>query len=227
MGSGMLEKDIRSYLGRFLFSGEDHYKKVSVLSGGERGRLALAKLGLLDANFLLLDEPTNHLDIPGQEVLQQVLTEFEGTILMVSHDRYLIDALATQIWDIDTETKSLQVFKGSFKEYKGLMDDSQDDGSTEPAVPDESSLPNQLAKSTQRKLSKFEQQRIQTRISALEDRIIELEDRLESLGLQLQKPPSDPDAIQQLGEDYAYLESELQESIAAWEAEHARLAGSN
>lgn len=91
----MLLAEICHYLARFLFTGADVFRPVSTLSGGERGRLALAKLALSHANLLLLDEPTNHLDIPSQEVLQGVLAEFQGTILLVSHDRYLIDALAT------------------------------------------------------------------------------------------------------------------------------------
>ena len=78
----MLVADIRDYLARFLFTGEDAFKPVAVLSGGERGRLALAKLALTGANLLLLDEPTNHLDIPSQEILQEVLDEFQGTILL-------------------------------------------------------------------------------------------------------------------------------------------------
>jgi ATP-binding cassette subfamily F protein 3 len=90
---------------------------VEVLSGGERGRLALAKLALTGANLLLLDEPTNHLDIPSQEILQEVLDEFQGTILLVSHDRYLIDALATQIWEIDEDKVILHTFKGSYSQY--------------------------------------------------------------------------------------------------------------
>ncbi|MGB9673944.1 MAG: ribosomal protection-like ABC-F family protein, partial [Anaerolineales bacterium] len=96
----LLPSDIRNLLARFQFYGDDAYKKVAVLSGGERGRLALAKLSLSDANLLLLDEPTNHLDIPSQEILQAVLADYNGTILLVSHDRYLIDALATQIWEV-------------------------------------------------------------------------------------------------------------------------------
>ena len=88
----------RSYLAQYLFTGDDVFRKVKTLSGGERGRLALAKLSLMGSNLLLLDEPTNHLDIESQEVLQEVLSNFNGTILLVSHDRYLIDALATQIW---------------------------------------------------------------------------------------------------------------------------------
>ena len=113
----MLVAEIRDYLARFLFTGEDVFKKVEVLSGGERGRLALAKLALSGANLLLLDEPTNHLDIPSQEVLQEVLDTFQGTILLVSHDRYLIDALATQIWEIDEARGILRTFKGSYSQY--------------------------------------------------------------------------------------------------------------
>ncbi|NMC13982.1 MAG: ABC-F family ATP-binding cassette domain-containing protein [Chloroflexi bacterium] len=114
----MLEGEIRTYLARFLFTGEDVYKPVSTLSGGERGRLALAKLSLSDANLLLLDEPTNHLDIPSQEILQQVLADYQGTILLVSHDRYLIDALGTQIWEIDPDETSLRIFLGTYSEYR-------------------------------------------------------------------------------------------------------------
>ncbi len=221
VGTGMLEKDIRSYLGRFLFSGEDHYKTVSILSGGERGRLALAKLSLLDANFLLLDEPSNHLDIPGQEVLQQVLTDFDGTILMVSHDRYLINALATQIWEIDFNAHTLEVFKGTYKQYKGYQEEALPVET--PSKEKRSSKPVE-ASDRPKLLSKHERQRLQRQIELLEDRIIKLENQLESVSMKLQNPPSDSEEIQQLGEDFAYLESELQEKMAEWERLHARLA---
>ena len=96
----MTEGAARTFLGRFLFSGDDVYKKVSDLSGGERSRVALAKLTLTKANFLILDEPTNHLDINAREALEELLSEYNGTLLMVSHDRYFIDALATQVWSV-------------------------------------------------------------------------------------------------------------------------------
>src|SRR5512142_3124397 len=115
---GMLPYQGRDYLGKYLFSGDDVFKTVSMLSGGERGRLALAKLALQDTNLLLLDEPTNHLDIPSQEVLQSVLDAYPGTILLVTHDRYLVDALATQIWEIDPEESHLAVFKGTYTQMK-------------------------------------------------------------------------------------------------------------
>jgi ATP-binding cassette subfamily F protein 3 len=111
----MLAGEARSYLARYLFRQEDVFKPVSALSGGERGRLALAILALNGANFLLLDEPTNHLDIPAQEVLQEVLEQFAGTILLVTHDRYLVDRLATQIWDL--RAGRLRVFKGTYREF--------------------------------------------------------------------------------------------------------------
>ena len=107
--------EARSHLAGFLFRGEDVFKPVWALSGGERARLALAILALEGANFLVLDEPTNHLDIPAQEALQEVLQKFNGTILLVSHDRYLIDRLATQIWELND--KKLTVFPGNYREY--------------------------------------------------------------------------------------------------------------
>lgn len=222
VGTGMLEREIRGYLGRFLFSGEDQYKKVSVLSGGERGRLALAKLALLDANFLLLDEPSNHLDIPGQEVLQEVLAEFQGTILMVSHDRYLIDALATQIWEIETDSGVLNVFKGSFKQYKGLSERQVED-EAETEQPENGAAESAAKPEEKKTLSKNERKRIQDKIYAVEDHIHRLENTLEDLGIKLQNPPNDSDAIQQLGEEYAYAEAELQSAMEKWEALHAEL----
>jgi ATP-binding cassette subfamily F protein 3 len=113
--SGMLVAQAREYLARFLFRGDDVFKPVRALSGGERSRLALALLSQVKANLLLLDEPTNHLDIPAQEALQEALQAFEGTILMVTHDRYLVDKLATQIWDL--RAGHLDVHKGGYQSY--------------------------------------------------------------------------------------------------------------
>jgi ATP-binding cassette, subfamily F, member 3 len=98
---GLPEETLRTFLGRLLFSGDDAFKAIRSLSGGEKSRVALAKLMLDDAGLLLLDEPTNHLDIPAQEMLESALKDFEGTILFVSHDRYFIDAIATRLWAVD------------------------------------------------------------------------------------------------------------------------------
>ncbi len=97
---GLPEETLRTFLGRLLFHGDDAFKTIRSLSGGEKSRVALAKLMLDDAGLLLLDEPTNHLDIPAQEMLEEALQDFEGTIVFVSHDRYFIDAIATRLWSV-------------------------------------------------------------------------------------------------------------------------------
>ena len=110
--------EMRDYLARFLFTSDDVFQLVNTLSGGEQSRLALACLVLQGANLLLLDEPTNHLDLPSQEMLQRNLNEYTGTILLVSHDRYLVDAVATQIWEVDPQNKRLIVFPGTYSQYR-------------------------------------------------------------------------------------------------------------
>jgi len=98
----MTISEARSYLGLFLFEGDDVFRPIRTLSGGERGRVALAKLALSGANFLILDEPTNHLDIASQEALQNVLADFDGTILLVTHDRRMLDTVRlTRRWHVD------------------------------------------------------------------------------------------------------------------------------
>jgi ATP-binding cassette, subfamily F, member 3 len=109
------ETEARTLLGRFLFSGDDVYKRVGDLSGGERSRVALAQLTLMGGNLLVLDEPTNHLDISAREALEVVLNEYNGTILFVSHDRYFIDAVADTIWMVDSG--SIEAFYGTYSEY--------------------------------------------------------------------------------------------------------------
>src|SRR5437016_7360290 len=98
---GLPDETLRTFLGRLLFHGDDAFKTIRSLSGGEKSRVALAKLMLDDAGLLLLDEPTNHLDIPAQEMLEEALQDFEGTIVFVSHDRYFIDAIATRLWSVE------------------------------------------------------------------------------------------------------------------------------
>src|SRR5213079_3589983 len=110
--SGMTDAEARDHLARFLFKGEDVFKSVGVLSGGERSRLALARLAARHANLLVLDEPTNHLDLLAREQLEVVLQAFEGALLFVSHDRYFIDKLATEIWPI--EAGVLKKFEGNW-----------------------------------------------------------------------------------------------------------------
>ncbi|MDQ7843953.1 MAG: ABC-F family ATP-binding cassette domain-containing protein [Armatimonadota bacterium] len=112
----MTPEAVRTYLGRFLFTGEDVFKQVAVLSGGERQRLSLAKMLLDEPNLLLLDEPTNHLDIPSREALEAALREFEGTIVVATHDRYLLDRIATRILTI--RDGMVTDFPGSYEELR-------------------------------------------------------------------------------------------------------------
>jgi ATP-binding cassette, subfamily F, member 3 len=116
--SHLSEEGARGYLGRFLFSGDDVFKPVGALSGGERSRVALAKLTLQGANMLVLDEPTNHLDLPAREALEGILREYDGTLLFVSHDRYFVDGLATTIWAL--EDGAVSVYEGNYSRYRTL-----------------------------------------------------------------------------------------------------------
>jgi len=212
----------RDYLAKFLFTGDDVFKKVAVLSGGERGRVALAKLALQGANLLLLDEPTNHLDIPSQEILEAVLADFPGTILLVSHDRYLIDALATQVWAVDEGT--LEVFQGSWSEYaawreakeegRRVKDERQtsksqtpNPKSRKPADPNlQSAIRNQ--KSQERKRA--------ARLSELENTIAALEARLAEITRDLESAGADVARVTALGEEYALVEAQLSARLEEW-----------
>ena len=113
------ETELRSILGSFLFTGDDVFKKIKVLSGGEKSRVALAKALTADANFLVLDEPTNHLDMASVNILIQALDQFEGTLIVVSHDRYFLDNVANKIWFI--ENQKIKVYPGTYAEYDEWM----------------------------------------------------------------------------------------------------------
>jgi ATP-binding cassette subfamily F protein 3 len=206
----MLVADIRKYLARFLFTGEDVFKPVAVLSGGERGRLALAKLALGGANLLLLDEPTNHLDIPSQEILQEVLDEYQGTILLVSHDRYLIDALATQIWEIDEGKGILHTFKGSYSQYhQQLVMVQQAEKEVVGGKPVTVDLPKKSRAS-------MEERRKQKQVKEIEAKIERLEADLASLARKLENPPQDAGKVQKLGTEYVKVQKELETLMDEW-----------
>jgi ATP-binding cassette subfamily F protein 3 len=210
----MLPADARHYLGRYLFSGDDVFKKVEVLSGGERGRLALAKLALQDTNLLLLDEPTNHLDIPSQEILQEVLDEYGGTILLVTHDRYLIDALATQIWEIDTDETKLTIFKGTYSQMKeererlaALRAAEEAQRGKRPVVPVKR-VADPSIKEKRRRIA---------RLQELENKIAALEADLAEIGCKLENPPADTALVRKLGNQYAALQEEMDVLLDEWE----------
>ena len=213
----MLVAEIRNYLARFLFTGEEVFKLVSVLSGGERGRLALAKLALSNANLLLLDEPTNHLDIPSQEILQQVLSEYQGTILLVSHDRYLIDALATQVWEIDEAAGILHVYKGTYSQYRAYQEAEREArrlANIEQHERKVETRPNPKVSVH----SSADERRKRLRLKEVEEHIAGLEGQLAVLSRKLEKPPSDSAKVHQMGNDFVRLEKELNELLQEWEA---------
>ncbi len=206
--------EARNYLAAFLFTGDDVFRPVSTLSGGERGRLALAKLALDGANFLLLDEPTNHLDIPSQEILQAVLAGFNGTILLVSHDRYLIDALATQIWDVQPD--GMTVFDGTYREYVQARE-AERQAERDEKVAASAPPPPPRRQNGKPRLSERERNRrlaqIEAHIHALEIRLVDL-----SGELGVASTAGAVDRVRDLGETYAATESELESALAEWAA---------
>jgi len=214
--------EARSYLGTFLFSGDDVYKPVSALSGGERGRVALAKLALSGANLLLLDEPTNHLDIPSQEILETVLADFGGTILLISHDRYLIRNLATQIWALHVPRREkdgdveLVVYEGPYEEYLAWKESRQShQGRRRPDQPSRST-PKTGGSSSQPRLSPREREQL---IVRLEAQINEVEVALVNLSGSIEEASSAGrvEEVRHLGEEYANAEIELERLMAEWE----------
>jgi ATP-binding cassette subfamily F protein 3 len=212
----MLPADARNYLARYGFQGDQVFDRVATLSGGERGRLALAKLALSDANLLLLDEPTNHLDLPTQEVLQNVLTDHPGTILLVSHDRYLIDALATQIWELLPNQERLQVFKGGYSEYKEFLA-SRLKLETDPLVATADTSHSASEKPIRKALSRNQRQQLQKKIAALETKVHSVETEKAAIEAQLAAPPTDPHKLHKITESYQALNLRLEEMLTEWE----------
>ncbi len=216
----MLEGEARSYLARFLFQGDDVFKKISSLSGGERSRLALAILTLGEANFLLLDEPTNHLDIPAQEVLQAALEEFDGTVLLVTHDRYLVDRLATQIWEL--RHGRLRVFNGPYQEFLAQHQLAAQREQEVAAQQETAAPPLAQNGNDAETLSKNEQRRRNALLAGVEEAITHLEMQLHDITHAIQQATAvqDVDKIQTLSLEYARTESQLAQKLEEWETLH-------
>jgi ATP-binding cassette, subfamily F, member 3 len=211
----MSEAEARNYLGRFLFSGDDVFKRIDALSGGERSRVALAKLTLTKANFLILDEPTNHLDTNAREALEELLSEYNGTILFVSHDRYFIDALATQVWSI--KGQKLTSYLGNYSDYQNwlaLARQTQEESKPKPVA-----KPVQPAKNGTNTANKEEKIR-QKRVSELEKVIADLELRLNQISEEMTAATVKQDvaAITRLGAEYEQKSAELEKLFEEWGA---------
>jgi ATP-binding cassette, subfamily F, member 3 len=204
----MQAEQARSHLAQYLFRGEDVFKPVRALSGGERARLALAILALEGANFLMLDEPTNHLDIPAREALQEVLESYPGTILLVSHDRYLIDRLASQVWEL--HDNKLNVFKGTYREFVLRRVSAAPAAQTRQVI-----LP---PKPLVRDNSKETRQRTQA-IAQLEERIRLQESTIQRLSVELQKAGQVQafERMHKLSWQIAQSQAVLDSLVAEWE----------
>jgi ATP-binding cassette subfamily F protein 3 len=198
-------EDARSYLARFLFQGDDVSKRVSVLSGGERARLAIARLLLMAPNLLVLDEPTTHLDIASRDAIEAVLLEYQGTLLVVSHDRTLVSTLAEQLWI--TEDGSLTVFPEGFEEWTGSR--KAQSSHAVPAV-------RAHAPTNRRELRR--QRAEATRPHPAEKTIARLEERLTELHDELEKASVDANvaAITRLGKEYTRVQSDLEAAWVEW-----------
>ena len=188
VAKGEIRKELRSVLGAFLFSGEDVDKKVGVLSGGERTRLALCQLLLSPSNVLILDEPTNHLDIQSKEVLKQALKNYEGTFIIVSHDREFLDGLTNRIWDI--ENKRLVIHHFTVKEYlKRKSDQANDDNKSSKKNLTKPKPTNNIAdkKPTKTKLSYEEQKEEKRNITRLKNAVSKAEKEIDKLEAEIKE----------------------------------------
>lgn len=184
------EKDIRSLLGSFLFVGDDVYKLVHDLSGGEKARLELTKLSFKPINFLILDEPTNHLDIDSREVLENAINEFSGTVLFISHDRYFINQVATDV--LDMSATGIKHYEGDYDDYLEAVNkelastagqDEQQVSSTAKAKKSSAQQSYQQSKETQRARRKLQRQ-----VDKLEDQMASLEEQSQVIQEQMSQP---------------------------------------
>ena len=201
---GMSPEEARSYLARFLFQGEDVFRRVADCSGGERSRLALARLLVTQPNLLILDEPTTHLDIASREALEQVLLDYNGALLFVSHDRQLVSLLAQELWIVDQ--RKVSPFADTFSVW---MQDSQETvtQAPRPARP-KPPRPARIAKKNP--LASPKEDPVQV-IGELEGRLAEIERRLEEASVR-----QDVASIARLGEEYDHTRSQLEQKLEEW-----------
>ncbi len=210
--------EIRNLLAAFLFTGDDVFKKISSLSGGERGRVSLAKLMLSEANFLILDEPTNHLDITSKEILEEALNNYEGTVLYVSHDRYFINRTATRILDLTNQ--KLVNYIGNYDYYLEKKEELTSIYAPEQAA--EAAAPSVSAAKLDWQQKKEEQARIRKRENDLkktEKAIEELEQRDKEIDEEMALPEIASNVAEciRLSKEKAEIASALEELYEKWE----------
>lgn len=213
--SDTTDATIRSLLGAFLFSGDDVFKKIKVLSGGEKSRVALAKTILSKANFLILDEPTNHLDMQSVKILTEVLKDYEGTFIVVSHDRYFLSQIATKIWWIEDH---------SLREYPGTYDEFEASKQRKAVVERKELVEPKKGKEKKDKSLNTEDQKnykkLQARFKNLEEKISNLKGEKQFLEVELSKPSvfEVPDVFQKTLDKFNEADDNLRKFTEEWEA---------
>ncbi len=216
-GTDKTEQELRTVLGCFLFSGDDVFKKILVLSGGEKSRVALAKTLISEANFLLLDEPTNHLDIISVNILIQALQQYQGTFIAVSHDRFFLSEVANKIWYI--EDGYLKEYPGTYKEFEHWMSKSIKKRSFSHDNP--SGKHEQKERPAREKAPENRQQvlKLQKVIETVENQIESMESEISGLEELMADPDiySDIDKLQKVNTNYESLKNELEIKNAEWE----------
>ncbi len=209
------EKDIRSLLGSFLFVGDDVYKPVHDLSGGEKARLELTKLSFKPINFLILDEPTNHLDIDSREVLENAINEFTGTVLFVSHDRYFINQVATDVLDMHKD--GITHYEGNYDDFLAEQTKRQSsipsDNTNKQATPSTGKQSYQQSKEQQKARRKLQRQ-----VDKLEQEMSELEDQQTQLQEKMSQPEiaTDIGKLTDLQKDLDATKDKAEEVELAW-----------
>lgn len=219
------ETELRSVLGCFLFGGEDVFKKIKVLSGGEKSRVALAKVLISEANFLLLDEPTNHLDMQSVNILVQALQQYEGTYVVVSHDRHFVSQVANKIWYI--EDQEIKVYPGTFEEYLWWQSEREKDDQSSPGNPknEEPKEAKSKEKPSFRDKTNDERKRLEKEIEELEEKIEEFEKLKLKIEAKLAEEQvfSDPDKLAQENKRYEKVKFNLNQAHEKWEAKMLEL----
>lgn len=220
----MTNTEIRNLLAAFLFTEDDVFKQIKSLSGGERGRVSLAKLMLSDANFLILDEPTNHLDIDSKAILENAINHFEGTVLYVSHDRYFINTTAHRILDLTSQT--MLNYIGNYDYYLDKKDAmEQAHLQTETKVSDVAASATATASDTklswqQQKEEQARQRKLEKELQAVETEIEGLESDNEQIDTELSDPANGNDVakLQELSKKRAENDARLEELMQRWES---------
>jgi len=217
-GSGKTEMELRGVLGCFLFSNEEVYKKIKVLSGGEKSRVALAKTLISEANFLLLDEPTNHLDFQSVNILIQALQQYEGTFITVSHDRHFIKGVANKIWYI--EQNEIKEYPGTYEEYEFWRSQQVDQVVTAPVqklVKVTPMTPTKSKEETQQ--AKRELKKLEDQLQVVEKEIHQLEVQKQDLEAKLAEPSLYLDELEAQSTQVSYQQIQVSLAVvtANWE----------